>query len=347
MTRAIDTLLTRAVDGAVFPGAVWAVGDPDGVRAQGACGLLDPTVPDDPMRVDTLFDLASLTKIVAVWACIGMLWENGTLNLDRPLLQYLPDLDGYDLGGVTAQHLLTHTAGVPLRANLRALYGTERTAVEHGILRERLRHRPGEAVEYTDRAALVLGIVAERLTGMGLDTLSRACVWDPLHMASTAFGPVDGAPEVARCAPTELDEDTGRHLKGTPHDYSARLLGVCGSAGVFSVLGDIGAFLRYLLAPDQAPRRPGFGPAWVKESLKVQTGTLHPARGLFWHPAPVPSGVDGSEVWAHFGFTGTAMWVSLRRRRWAVLLTNKLYYTRDSHPILDVRKSFCRLAFDL
>lgn len=346
MTRAIETLLTRAVERAVFPGAVWAVGDPDGVRAQGACGLLDPAAPGDPMRIDTVFDLASLTKIVAVWSCIGTLWEDGTLNLDRPLVRYLPDLDGYDLGAVTAQHLLTHTAGVPLRANLKALYGTERTAVEHGILRERLRHRPGEVVEYTDRAALVLGIVAERLTGLPLDELSRACAWDALHMGSTAFGPVPPA-VVARCAPTELDESTGRHLRGTPHDYSARLLGVCGSAGVFSVLGDLGAFLRYLLAPDQAPRRPGFGPAWVKESLKVQTGSLHPARGLFWHPAPTPDGVGGRDVWAHFGFTGTAMWVSLRRRRWAVLLTNKLYYTRDSHPILDVRKAFCRLAFDL
>ncbi len=346
MTRAIDDLLTRAVDSAVLPGAVWAVGDPDGVRDQGACGLLDPAVPDDPMRPDTLFDLASLTKIVAVWSCIGTLWEDGTLNLDRPLADYLPDLDGHDLAGVTAQQLLTHTAGVPSRANLRALYGTDRADVERGILRERLSHRPGQVVEYTDRAALILGIVAERLTGLRLDELSRACAWDALHMESTRFGPVDEA-DVARCAPTEWDEAAGRHLRGTPHDYSARLLGVCGSAGVFSVVADLAAFLRYLLAPDQAPRRPGFGPAWIKESLKVQTGALQPARGLFWHPAPTPEGVGGRDVWAHFGFTGTAMWVSVRRRRWAVLLTNKLYYTRDSHPILDVRKAFCRLAFDL
>ncbi|PZF86484.1 serine hydrolase domain-containing protein [Jiangella anatolica] len=346
MTKAIDQLLTRAVDTAVFPGAVWAVGDPDGIRDQGARGLLDPSTPDDPMRSDTLFDLASLTKIVTVWAGIGTLWEDGTLNLDRPLVDYLPDLDGHDLASVTAQHLLTHTAGVPARANLKALYGTDRSAVERGILHERLAHRPGQVVEYTDRAALILGLVAERLTGLRLDELSRACAWDALHMTSTRFGPVDGA-DVARCAPTELDEDTGRHLRGTPHDYSARLLGVCGSAGVFSVVADLGAFLRYLLAPDQAPRRPGFGPAWIKESLKVQTGALHPARGLFWHPAPTPDGVGGRDVWAHFGFTGTAMWVSVRRRRWAVLLTNKLHYTRDSHPILDVRKAFCRYAFDL
>lgn len=346
MTRAIDQLLTRAVDDAVLPGAVWAVGDADGVRAEGARGLLAPTAPDHPMRPDTLFDLASLTKIVAVWSCIGTLWEDGTLNLDRPLVDYLPELAGHDLAGVTAQHLLTHTAGVPARANLAALYGADRAGIERGILHEPLVRRPGELVEYTDRAALILGILAERLTGLRLDELSRACAWEALHMTSTRFGPVAAA-DVARCAPTEFDAGAGRHLQGTPHDFSARLLGACGSAGVFSVAADLGAFLRYLLAPDQAPRRPGFGPAWIKESLKVQTGELTPARGLFWHPAPTPPGVGGRDVWAHFGFTGTAMWVSVRRRRWAVLLTNKLYYTRDSGPILDVRKAFCRSAFDL
>ncbi|SEF13965.1 serine hydrolase domain-containing protein [Jiangella alba] len=346
MTRAIDQLLTHAVTTSVLPGAVWAVGDADGIRSQGAHGLLDPAAPDGPMRLDTLFDLASLTKIVAVWSCVGTLWEDGTLNLDRPLADYLPGLAGYDLGGVSAQHLLTHTAGVPSRANLEALYGTDRDAVERGILREPLVHRPGEVVEYTDRAALILGILAERLTGLRLDELSRACAWDALHMDATRFGPVAAA-DVQRCAPTEFDADTGRHLLGTPHDFSARLLGVCGSAGVFSVAADLGAFLRYLLAPDQAPRRPGFGPAWIKESLKVQTGQLAPARGLFWHPAPTPPGVGGRDVWAHFGFTGTAMWVSVRRRRWAVLLTNKLFYTRDSGPILGLRKAFCRYAFDL
>ncbi|TDE07935.1 serine hydrolase domain-containing protein [Jiangella asiatica] len=341
MTRAIDEVLTRAVDDHVFPGAVWAVGDPDGVTGSGARGLLDPREPDGPMRSDTVFDLASLTKIVAVWASVGTLWENGTLNLDHPLATYLPELEGFDLAAVTAQHLLTHTAGVPSRANLKALYGSDRTAVERGILRERLEHRPGEVVEYTDRAALVLGLLAERLTGLRLDDLSRACAWDALHMTSTRFGPLP--PDVAaRCAPTEWDSDTGRHLKGSPHDYSARLLGVCGSAGAFSVADDLAAFLRYLLAPDQAPRRPGFGPAWIKESLKVQTGSLRPARGLFWHPADraIP------DVWAHLGFTGTGMWVSPRRRRWAVLLTNKLYYTRSSGPVNAVRDRFWRVAFD-
>ncbi|WP_205740520.1 serine hydrolase domain-containing protein [Haloactinopolyspora alba] len=334
-------MLARGVENHTFPGAVWALGGADGTRAWGACGLLDPRTPEAPMVADTVFDLASLTKIITVWACSGALWEAGDLDLDAPLAEHLPDLRHSPLARVTPQHLLNHTAGLPLRANLRESYGTDRSSVEHGLLHEPLRRQPGEAVEYTDRAALILGIVLERISGLRLDALSRSCAWDALHLMSTRFGPLP--PDLAgRCAPTERDDESGEHLKGTPHDYSARLLDVCGSAGAFSVVADLAAFLRYLVAPDQAPRRPGFGPAWVKESLRIQTGDLAPARGLSWHPA---SGTT-ADVWAHFGFTGTGMWVSARSGRWAVLLTNKLYYTRDSAAINEVRREFCRLAFD-
>ncbi len=114
-------------------------------------GVLDPTDPSRAMTTDTVFDMASLTKIMAVWAPIDMLWENGTLALNDPLAALVPELDGYPLGHVTVFQLLTHTAGVPLRANLRALYGTDPAAIRRGVLHEQL-HRPSaEAVEYTDR----------------------------------------------------------------------------------------------------------------------------------------------------------------------------------------------------
>ncbi len=183
------------------------------------------------MQPDTIFDVASLTKILAVWSAIGALWENGSLPLDEPLGTFWPEVTAHPLGQVTARHLLTHTAGVPLRAQLKNLYGTDPTAIRTGVLREALHRPPGEAVEYTDRAALILGYLAEHLSGQGLDQLAHTRVWQPLGMTRTRFGPLP--PELAaRCAPTELDEDTGRHLKGTAHDFSARLLdGVCGIAG--------------------------------------------------------------------------------------------------------------------
>ncbi|WP_042434109.1 serine hydrolase domain-containing protein [Streptacidiphilus anmyonensis] len=343
-TDRINTLLDDGVRERTYPGAVWAVGDAAGTHANGTVGLLDPTRPDEPMRLDTVFDVASLTKILAVWSTIGSLWEDGRLPLDEPLDGLWPEVTGYPLGQVTARQLLTHTAGVPLRAQLKNLYGTDPAAVRAGVLTETLHRQPGKAVEYTDRAALILGYLAEHRSGQPLDQLATTRVWAPLGMTGTCFGPLP-ADLAARTAPTELDQDTDAHLKGTAHDFSARLLGgVCGIAGTFSVLDDLATFLRYLINPATAPNRPGFGPEWTQESLTVQTGSLEPIRGLFWHPAP---GTEPAEqTWVHYGFTGTGMWISPKTGTWAVLLTNKLYYTRDREPLTTVRNRFRELVFN-
>ncbi|NEA60175.1 beta-lactamase family protein [Streptomyces sp. SID13666] len=342
-TDRIGQLLHDGVRDRVYPGAVWAVGDASGVQDTGTAGALDPAHPDEPMRADTVFDVASLTKILAVWSVIGALWEDGHVPLQAPLGSYWPQLAGQPLAAVTAHQLLTHTAGLPLRANLKSLYGTDPDHVRAGVLHEVLHCPPGQAVQYTDRAALILGYLAEHLTGQSLGQPASARVWEPLGMGQTQFGPLSQS-IAARCAPTEYDPDVGAHLKGIAHDFSARLLGgVCGIAGVFSVLEDLSAFARYLLEPATAPAQPGFGRAWIERSLTVQTGDLQPARGLFWHLAPGSEAVD--DIWVHYGFTGTGMWLCPKQGRWAVLLTNKLYYTRDRGPLTTLRDSFRTLAF--
>ncbi|PBC84295.1 MULTISPECIES: serine hydrolase [unclassified Streptomyces] len=342
-TDRIKQLVADGVRDKVYPGAVWAIGNAVGMQAAGTAGVLDPTEPDIPMRPDTVFDVASLTKILAVWSTIGTLWEDGALPLDDPLGAFWPEVTGHPLGQASARQLLTHTAGVPLRAQLKNLYGTVPATIRAGVLHEALHRPPGEAVEYTDRAALILGYLAERLSGQGLDQLAPTRIWQPLGMTETRFGPLP--PELTvRCAPTELDEDTGRHLKGIAHDFSARLLGgVCGIAGAFSTLDDLTRFLKYMLDPTTAAVAPGFGPNWVEESLSVQTGTLEPVRGLFWHPAPGTAPTNRTYV--HYGFTGTGMWISPKRGTWAVLLTNKLYYTRDREPLTRIRNAFGALTF--
>lgn len=339
----IETLLDEGVRDKVFPGAVWAVGDATGTLAQGTTGVLDPDEPDVPMRADTVFDAASLTKILAVWSSIGALWEHGTLDLDQPLGTFWPEVASHPLAAVTTRQLLTHTAGVPLRAQLKNLYGTNSEEIRRGVLREQLHRPPGEAVEYTDRAALILGYLAEHLSGQPLDHLATARTWHPLGMTSTRFGPLPA--EIAgRCAPTELDQDTDTHLRGTAHDFSARLLGgACGIAGVFTVLDDLAAFLRYMVDGSTSRTSAGFTTEWTACSLTIQTGRLQPARGLFWHPAPGTSLEEN--VWVHYGFTGTGMWISPTNGRWAVLLTNKLYYSRDREPLNGVRNAFRKLAF--
>ncbi|MGJ7418207.1 serine hydrolase domain-containing protein [Streptomyces cinereoruber] len=337
-TDPCERLLGDAVRAGVVPGAAWAAGDARTTLSAGAVGLLDPADPTGPTRPDSLFDVASLTKVLAVWAVTGTLVDAGKLDPSAPLGSYWPEAAGRPLADVTAHHLLTHTAGLPLRANLRHLYGSDPQDVRDGVLSEPLRHRPGEAVAYTDRAALVLGYLAEHLTRRPLPRLAGDRVWTPLGMTDTRYGPLPDALR-ERCAPTEYDEESGARLRGTVHDFSTRLLGgACGIAGVFTTTGDIGRFLRHLLDPV-----PGtFSAAWTAASLRVRTGPLDPPRGLFWHPAPGTGPAD--DVWAHFGFTGTGLWVSPARGRWAVLLTNRLYLTRDPGPLARVRDAFRTLA---
>ncbi|MFD6802333.1 serine hydrolase domain-containing protein [Streptomyces cyaneofuscatus] len=343
MIDRIEALLDEGVRDKVYPGAVWAVGDSTGTKASGCTGVLDPDEPEHRMQLDTAFDAASLTKILAVWSSIGALWEDGRLDLDDQLAVYWPEVTGYELGQVTARQLLTHTAGVPLRAQLKNQYGTNHDDIRKGVLREPLHRPPGEAVEYTDRAALILGFLAEHLSGMPLDQLATERTWQPLGMGTTRFGPLP-AELAVRCAPTELDQETDTHLKGAAHDFSARLLGgVCGIAGAFTVLDDLANFLCHMLAPSTDGPSVGFGPNWIAQSLAIQTSDLEPARGLFWHPAPGTRAAD--DVWVHYGFTGTAMWISPTNNRWAVLLTNKLFYTRDRQPLTEVRDAFRERAF--
>jgi CubicO group peptidase (beta-lactamase class C family) len=341
-TDRVEELLDAGYRNRTYPGAVWSVGDVDGTVIGGVVGVLDPDRPDQPMRPDTVFDVASLTKVLAVWASIGAQVTAGELLLDQRLDSFWPDAAGYPIGQVTAHQLLTHTAGLPLRANLKNLYGTDPEAIRSGVLAEPLHRPPGQAVEYTDRAALILGYLVEYLSGQTLDHFVTRQVWAPLGMTATQFGPLP-ADVVERCAPTEFDEEAHVRIKGTPHDYSARLLGVCGIAGAFSVAADLGLFLQQILRTDHSGIG-RFGPEWVAESLSVQTGSLDSPRGYFWQPAP---GTDpGGDVWVHYGFTGTAMWISPTLGKWATLLTNKLFYTRDRDPLMRIRDQFRALAFD-
>ncbi|MFF4115682.1 serine hydrolase domain-containing protein [Streptomyces sp. NPDC001714] len=340
----IRELVGEGVRDKVYPGAVWAVGDRSGGMVIGAPGVLDPDRPDEPMRHDTVFDVGALTEILAVWSSIGSLVEDGKLHLDEQLGDFWPEVSGHPLGRVTTRHLLTHTAGVPLRTDLMDLYGADPRGIRAGVLHEAVRRPPGEAVEYTERAALVLGYLAEELSGRRLDVLAATAVWQPLGMTRTSYGPLPGE-AAARCAPTELDDITGARLKGTAHCVSARLLGgVCGISGVFSVLPDIAAFLRHLLQPRQDGGQPGFGPVWIQESLRIRTGAPTPAGGLFWHPDPgtVPGADD---IWVHHGSAGTSAWVAPQQGRWAVLLTNNLYYSGDPGPLGPLRNAFRSLAF--
>lgn len=325
----------------VGAGAVWAVGDADGplgggghgVLGQGAYARLTP-------GADTLYDLASLTKIVALWPCAGVLWQEGLLPLDEPLGRWWAPAGGRRVGAVTVRQLLAHTAGMLPFTRFEKLYGPEPSAIRAGVVGAPLHRDPGEAVEYTDRAAVLLTYVVEDLGGAGLDALAARWVWRPLGMADTRYGPLPER-ELGRTAPTEYDDRAKGFLHGVVHDPSARLLGgVSGNAGAFSTCRDLARFLTAVLDP---PAGLGWGGDWTAESLREQTGGLEPARGLSWMVAPGTEPAEGTFV--HYGFTGTGIWVSRRLGRWAVLLTNKVHHDRNTQPLTDLRNAYRRAVF--
>ncbi|WP_328967425.1 serine hydrolase domain-containing protein [Streptomyces sp. NBC_00239] len=300
----LDTLLRAAVRDRVHSGAVWAIGDASGILAEGAAG--PRTGPD------TEFELAGLGRILDVWPAVGALVGEGALQLHTPLGGYLTELAGHPLAGVTAHHLLTHTAGLrgPAHDGLDRGGAGDTDGGHAGgraLLLRTVPHRPpSEAVEYSDRAAAVLGHLVEHLSGRPPARLAAERIWQPLGMTRT---------RVRRPSAGAADP------------------------GVCSVINDLARFLRHLLGPDPEP----FGAAWVRDSLRIRTGELAPPRGLFWHPA---AGTHRrQDLWVHHGPAGSGVWISPTQARWAVLLTGRSEGPGGREASDRVREDFRTAAF--
>ncbi|MEU7259073.1 serine hydrolase domain-containing protein [Streptomyces rimosus] len=180
------------------------------------------------MRSDTVFDAASLNKSLAVWASSGALWEEDELALGSPLGPIWPKVEGHPLRAAAARHLLTHTVGVPLGAQLTSLCGTDPQDVCDGFLHEVLHRPPGEAVEYTDRVTLILGYLVEHLSGQRFDQLAEERTWYPpghgLHLHWPTARRIRRAVRADRTGPGHRHSPQGRHprLLRTAPGWSVR-----------------------------------------------------------------------------------------------------------------------------
>lgn len=285
---------------------------------------------------DTLFDLASLTKVIATLPCILAACGDGSLGLDAPVAAFVPGFHP----GVTVRHLLCHTSGLPADRPLwRYLHG--RDQIVHAALREPPLHRPGTRVTYSDLGFIALGELLERVHGSGLTDIVAWRVTKPLSLTATSFRPPPGA----NAAATEVAAD-GRAIRGVVHDENAAAMGgVAGHAGLFATIADVAAYAAEWAtgAPRLAPR------ALIRESLRCQTNGLDGRRGLGWVCAG--DRMDGiGSAWpdstvGHTGFTGTALAVDPRSARWAVVLTNAIHFGRDPQRARRVRlRVFAQLA---
>lgn len=344
LSARIDSLLRDAIADGVAPGAAVAVGRRGRLVHLQGYGRIDTDSTSARVSPDsTLFDLASLTKVVATTTAAMILEEEGHLDLDRPARDHLPALDDSAKAAITPRLLLVHRAGLEAFA---PLYQDHRGRAEYldAINQRPLTSAPGERTVYSDWDFVLLQLLVERLSGVGLDRLTAQRVFEPLGMTQTGFNP---SPEVRhRVAPTEVQEWRGGKVHGEVHDENAWALGgVAGHAGLFSTARDLAVFAQMLLNGGEYAGARVLGPATIARWTARQG--LASSRALGWD-TPSPGSSAGRyfspRSFGHTGFTGTSMWMDPERDLFVVLLTNRVNPTRDNHRIGPLRRALADLV---
>ena len=337
LQRAERTVFEEVERGA-FPGAALAVGQRGRTVLERGFGRMTwrrVSLPVDPDV--TLYDLASLTKLVATTTAVMLLVEDGKMGLDDHVARWLPEFRGGGREKVTIRHLLSHTSGLPAGRPLGE--GTPRERLDRLIATVELIDSAGESVLYSDVGFVVLGEVAARAAGEPLGDFLQKRVWAPLGMTSTRFQP---GLLCTICAPTLSLED-GTPFAGKTNDPFARDLGgVTGNAGLFSTAHDVGRFAAMIANGGELG-----GVRILRESTlraftapNPKTGTRALGFEIFCREGTRPNHVACEEPYAygHTGYTGTSIWIEPGRGSWVVLLTNRTYLPRAENRIGLIRR---------
>ncbi len=341
-------LLHRAVEQRAFPGGVLAVDHQDRLAIL-PVGRLSYASEAAPVSAETMYDLASLTKVVATTTAAMILVDRRMLDINQPVARYLPDfVPPYDLaedslwsvrGEVTLRHLLAHTSGLPAyeRFYLRA---REKSHVLAEAMALPLEEPPGERTLYSDVGFILLGEVLERAAGESLDRFCMREIFQPLAMRSTCFNPpLDLAP---RIAPTEDDTVFRKRLiRGEVQDENAWVMGgVAGHAGLFGTAGDLAAFCQFLLHGGRMGEQQLVQSATLAEFTRPWPARHGSPRGLGWDKPSEPSSSGrhfSPSSYGHLGYTGTSIWIDPEKQLFVILLTNRIHPTRSNDAIQAVR----------
>ena len=343
----VVTYLRSQVDSS-FPGAVVAVGRHGKLALLAAVGHYAQN-DARPMATSTIFDLASLTKVIALTTECILLVDQGKLDLDATVQHYVPEFRGPMKDQVLIRHLLTHSAG--LVADL-PLFDSTKTRAEALAMVDTspLVTPPGTNYVYSDLSAIVLMQVVERITGRPFDQVVADDVFTPLGMTATRFNPPKSWRD--RIAPTEVDTFfRHRLLIGEVHDESAaRLGGVSGNAGLFSNAPDLARFAAWLL--DARAGTGGLSPGpcagVIREFTRKQDLPPGSSRALGWDTPSPPSSAGSNpppDGFGHTGYTGTSIWLFPSQNMFIILLTNRVNPTRSNVRILRVRPRVADLVF--
>ena len=332
-------LLRNGLSDEAFPCYAAAIGRKNEVWFRALLGNRMLFPEPKPLTEDTLFDMASLSKLIGTTMATLRLIEDGKLALFDSLGDFFDDCHGKE--NLTIRELMTHTSGISAHIPLYTRGIRPKDAADL-ILREPLAYQTGTETVYSCMGYILLGKILEKIEGETLDRIVKRLVLDPLSMEDSCYCP---APERA-CAATELDPVTGAYIRGVVHDENARFLGgVSGNAGIFCTLDDAVRFAQML-----SYRGKGFlSPRMFELAVTDFTPMCEESRGLgfqLYEGKRFPGGdLMSPGSYGHTGFTGTSIYVDNRTGVYVVLLTNRVHFGRENNQIISFRRHFHNAVF--
>ena len=332
----LQAILTQGVIDSAFPGAIAVIGNHDGPLVTVAAGHLDwapSPVPTDR----TLWDLASLTKVVGMTSAMMQLVEQGKVDLDAPVQRYLPEWKGANKEKVTVRDLITHRSGLPAFKTYYKLNLSPDSTLAL-FMNTPLDTLPGVRMVYSDIGAILLGKIVERVSGETLDRYLAEHVFRPLGMLDTQYRPDSSL--LSRIAPTERDPWRGRLVHGEVHDENAYALGgVSGHAGLFSTAHDLSRLAQAYLNGGVLDGARLAKASTIRQFTTVEDSSFS-SRALGWD-TPSDRSSAGHFItrpaFGHTGFTGTSLWIAPQYDLYVLLLTNRVNPTRERSGIGRVR----------
>lgn len=337
--REIDRALLEGLSAGGYPGVVALVGRREGVVWRRGFGRTTWSMLSPPVTpMETMYDVASLTKVAATTMATMILWDEGRLSLEAPVARYLPDFRGAGRERVTVEHLLTHRSGLPAAPTL----GTSTTAdgARRALLTTPVTREPGSRGSYSDAGPAILALVVEAIAREPFERFVERRVYRPLGMRHTGFRPAPSHTD--HIAPTSLTLPPG-----TVHDGNARRLGgIAGHAGLFSTGDDLARLALALLNGGAA------GGVRIASDSAVERFTRRSAgwRALGWDTCAGGASCGqrmGERAFGHTGFTGTSMWIDPERELFVIVLTNEVLPREPAPPVAilaDVRADVADIA---
>jgi CubicO group peptidase (beta-lactamase class C family) len=343
--ESIDRVVQRGIKAGGYPGAAVVVGRKGAAVWQKGFGNLSWSPVSggvDPDR--TIYDVASLSKVIGTTTAVMVLYDEKKIDLDAPVFRYLPAFSGGLKDEVTVRELLTHRSGLPAGRDLWRKARSPQEARDM-VLETPLEYRPDAAYIYSDLGADVLGMIVEEVSGQRLDQFLAERVFGPLGMHDTFYRPADSLRY--RIAPTEVTPPRGYPLRGEVHDENAYALGgIAGHAGLFSTAADLSVFAQMMLNGGSYD-----GVQIISDStVSLFTHRAAGHRALGWDTADGDYGSGKyltERAYGHTGFTGTSIWIDPDREMFVVLLTNRVHAAKAQRPakiIADVRSDLSDAA---